>query len=283
MDKKKGNTTLIVIAAILIILVIILVIIDASLGDKPNKTTSNTSVTNNSTSKENTSTISTDSSSNTSSTSTVTTDETTEKTDEKKEEKIADDESAPEEVKKIDEAQGKIYEKEISLGTRTTKVPVINLTTKAVTRINSEIETKYKDGSSSGYYIVYYYYMYVGMISIILDYRYTNGSHKYEVYNVNFETGKQMSNEDLLAKLKVSKEDFLNKAKSAYKAKFEEVFKDVDKNSSPYKKALEATLKNAESALEDPMFINLEAQFALYAKIINVASNSEEFYLVEFN
>ena len=306
MENKRGNTTLIIIAGILIILVIMLIIIYSSLGgdDSSKKVTNTSSTTNtsNTSTSVNTSTVNkqeetkTDTKVNTKTTvetetktdankdtktETKTETKTDTKTTEKETTKVEED-NTPEVVKKIDESQGKIYDKTETIGGWSQKVPIINLTTKAVTKLNSDVEAKYKDGPSNGYYIVYYYYMYIGMVSLILDYRYTNGTHKYEVYNVNSETGKMMSNEDLCTKLKVSKNDFLTRAKSAYKAKFEELFKNVDKNSSPYKTALEATLKNADNALSDPMFINLEAQFAVYAKIVNVSNGSEEYHLVEF-
>ncbi|MBR1884508.1 MAG: hypothetical protein IJ809_06255 [Clostridia bacterium] len=259
MNIKKGNTILPVIAGVLIILVIILMIIYFSLDGSENVNKKN----NNSNA---------DTSKNTTETS-AGKDETTTK---------VDDENEVEEVKKIDESKDKVYEKEISVNDRTYKAPVINYTTKAATRINSEIENKYIDAIKNGNYIVYSYYMYVGMISLILDYNYSSGANAYEVYNINSDTGKQMTNEDLCEKLKISSGDFLNKAKDAYKSTFEELYKDIDKNSNSYTKSLEATLKSADDAINAPMYINLEGQFAIYAKITSATSGLEEYHLVEF-
>lgn len=256
MINKKGNAALIVIACVLTVIVIILLVIAVVvLSDsgkvKNNKVSEQTEKKENNISKEDNETL--------------------------------EEDKEIEEVKKIDDAQGNIYEKEVSVdGKYNVKVPVINLTTKAATRINNEVETKYKEASSKGYYIVYSYYMYTGMVTLILDNTYNSGVHTYEVYNINLETGKQMKNEDLLEKLKVSKDDFISKAKDAYKFKFEEVFKDLDKDSNEYKSALNNTLNNALNVLNNPMYINLEGKFAVYANITSVAGASEVYYLVEF-
>ncbi len=299
MDKKRGNTALIVVAIALIVVVIILIVVDIALGDDKNgkKPQSSTSSTSNTVVDTKTTTDTKTTDTNTTKTTTTddkktekTTTDTKEKTETKettstetkeKADILKEEAATKEEVKKIDESKGKIYD--VSMEVKpgyTTKVPIINLTTKAATRINAEVEKKYRE--ANGYYIVYYYYMYIGMISVILDYRYNSGAHTYEVYNVSSETGKEMTNEDLLTKLKVSKDDFLARAKNAYKAKFEEIHKDIDKNSEAYKKALDKTLKNAENALNEAMFINLEAEFAVYAKIAQVSGASDIYSLVEF-
>ena len=276
MINKKGNITLLIIACVLTAIAIGFAAFAIYSGASSTENKTNQAGSN----KEN-------NSNNANNTSTKT--QTNTKNDIKTEAKesidkksIDDEEKLVEEVKKIDDAQGNIYEKEVSNGIYNVKVPVINLTTKAATRINSEVETKYKEASSKGYYIVYSYYMYTGMVTLILDNTYNSGVHTYEVYNINLETGKQMKNEDLLEKLKVNKDEFIKKAKDAYKLKFEEVFKDLNKDSNEYKAALNNTLNNAANVLNNPMYINLEGKFAVYANITSVAGASEVYYLVEF-
>ena len=161
------------------------------------------------------------------------------------------------------------------------KIPFINLKKKAATRINSEVETKYKESSKNGYYIIYSYYMYTGMVTLILDDVYSD-KHVYEVYNVDLNTGKQMKNEDLCAKLKVNKEEFTKKAKEALTKKFEEINKDANKNSNEYKSALNNTINSVENLENNVMYINLEGKFALYGKFSSIGNSNTTYQLVEF-
>lgn len=274
MLSKKGNVALIVIACVLTVIVIAFIVfmIYSGVSSTENNTNKNSSSTQNKVNNSNNSTSNTNSNVNT---------KNEVKNDSENKKEIEDEEKVVEEVKKIDDSKGTIFEKEVSNGSYNVKVPVINLTTKAATRINSEVETKYKEASSKGYYIVYSYFMYTGMVTLILDNVYSD-KHVYEVYNVNMETGKQMKNEDLLTKLKVSKEDFTKRAKAAYQAKFEEVFKGEDKNSNSYKSALNNTVNSVENIENQIIYINLEGKFEAYAKICSPKDSKEVYYLVEF-
>ena len=265
MINKKGNVALLVVACVLTAIVIaftVFAIYSGVSSNQSNKTADNKS--------SSTSNSANNSKKETSTTSDVKDDSSNNTTDKKA---IDEEEKLVEEVKKIDEAQGNIYENN--------KIPVINLTTKAATRINSEIETKYKESSKNGYYIIYSYYMYTGMVTLILDDVYSD-KHVYEVYNVDLKTGKQMKNEDLLTKLNVSKEDFNKKAKEALTKKFEEINKDANKNSNEYKSALNNTINSVENLENNVMYINLEGKFALYGKFSSISDSSVKYELVEF-
>lgn len=163
-----------------------------------------------------------------------------------------------EEVSKLDTAQGLIFEKEIKINNSyNVKIPIINLTTRYATKVNSEVEEKYR-ACSGGKYIVYSYYMYADIMSLILDNNLSGGIHSYDIYNINTETGKEIKNRDLLKKMNMSEQDFIKKVKEA-------CIKEVDKNLEGYKDtytdetyqiALSKTLNEAENVLNKKMYID---------------------------
>ncbi len=193
---------------------------------------------------------------------------------------VVSEEDVQEEVKKIDEAQGYIYEKEISIdNSYNMKIPVLNLTTKYATKINEDVEKNYRD--TNGKYTVYSYYMYVGMVSLILDNKYNSGIHTYNIYNISTETGKEIKNEDLIKKLGISKEDVIAKAKVSAKAKFLEITPGIDENSERVKPCIENTIKEAEKIMDAPMYIDHTGKLCAVATIYQLAGATTCEYIIE--
>ncbi len=226
-NKKEGSTVLIILACVLSVVLISLVIGAVYISVSSEKTNKN-----------------------------LDSDENNLKDTQIKDEDVASD--TPEEVKKLDAAQGLIFEKEIRINdSYNIKTPIVNLTTRYATKVNSEVEEKYR-ACSGGKYIVYSYYMYVDLLSLILDNNLGGGLHSYDIYNINIETGKEIKNRDLLKKMNMSEQDFIKKVKEA-------CIKQVDKNLEGYQEtytdekyqiALSKTLKEAENALDKKIYID---------------------------
>lgn len=168
------------------------------------------------------------------------------------------DDLEEEEVKKLDESKSNIFEKEISINNSyNVKIPIINLTTKYATKVNSEVEAKYRT-CVRGTYIVYNYYMYKGMLSLVLDINLGNNLHSYDIYKINLENGKEIKNKELIEKLNLSKEEFIKSVKEACIIKFDDLIKEYKMvcTEESYQVALSKTLKEAEDALNKKIYID---------------------------
>lgn len=185
----------------------------------------------------------------------------------------------PEEVKKIDEAQGWIYEKEIDLNGAKYKVPVINLTTRYVTKANIEVEESYKD-KKGGKYVIYSYYIYSGVLSLILDNNYSSRNHTYDIYNVNLETGKQVTNKELLEKANITEQDLISRTKTACEAKYKELYKDATSDAN-YQANLDKTLKDVEKILENPIHFDHNGNLFVTVNIYQLSGANVNQYLIQ--
>lgn len=111
------------------------------------------------------------------------------------------------------------------------QVPHLNGTGADIDAINAEIEATdgqfVQDilaGGESNCVSIYYSSLYYQNIMALLIYRvYTDNDASYSVYNISTTTGLRVSNEDLLARLNMSTENF----DALAKVRAEEVFRDI--------------------------------------------------------
>ena len=185
----------------------------------------------------------------------------------------------PEEVKKLDEAQGWIFEKEIDLNGAKYKVPVINLTTKYATKANTQVEESYKD-KTGGRYVIYSYYIYSGVLALILDNNYSSRTHMYEIYNVNLETGKQVTNKEILEKANITEVDLISRTKTACENKYKELYKEATADAN-YQTNLDKTLKDVEKVMEKPMHFDHNGNLFVTVNIYQLAGAETNQYLIE--
>lgn len=102
------------------------------------------------------------------------------------------------------------------------KLPIINLNSKDIQKINNDIMDQYYECAYNDNNIFYYeYYVYKDILSLMIritkadDTQY--GSIEYYIYNINVKNEKQLSDDELLKYLKVSEEELNNNIKNQLK------------------------------------------------------------------
>ena len=104
--------------------------------------------------------------------------------------------------------------------------PIINLSgSPEIDDINTKVKSEFAEEDDEYCRSEYNYYLNNEILSLVIT-QYTTSSYYYEVYNINVNTGKVVSNGDLLKSKNIDEKNFLSKLKECYKSKFLEVHRD---------------------------------------------------------
>lgn len=101
--------------------------------------------------------------------------------------------------------------------------PIINLNSSDVNSINIDIEQNYIEPNEP--YVFgseYDYYLNNEILSLVISNHFDSAVNTYDVYNININTGKVVSNEEILKSKNISEKTFLSKLPEYYEKKFSE-------------------------------------------------------------
>lgn len=107
--------------------------------------------------------------------------------------------------------------------------PIINLSSQEVKEINAELKKKYESYNNNphGLKLKYDYYLSNEILSLVITIPIHTGGYNYNVYNINTNTGKSVSNTELLKNKNIDETTFLSKLPEYYKNKFLEVHSEI--------------------------------------------------------
>lgn len=99
--------------------------------------------------------------------------------------------------------------------------PIINLDSFDVNNINIDIQQNYIEPTEYTYTkSMFEYYQNNEILSLVITTAYDTGGYSYDVYNININTGKVVSNEEILKSKNISEKTFLSKLPEYYEKKF---------------------------------------------------------------
>ena len=210
--------------------------------------------------------------------------EETKKEETKKEEK-------KESVKKIDESKEYVYDLETG---ESYAIPYINIDSDDAKKMNEDIKVfseKFGDKSSEYYRLKYYYYTNKNIISVALVFYYdANGLTNSLILNIDKETGKKVSNEEILKAKNINIEELRNKAIEVYESlptiendkKFVGHYNDDEKEEYNGMTVYEVNKKKFEKMEIDELeiFLNSNNELCAYVGVYLSAgpSGMKEFY-----
>lgn len=108
--------------------------------------------------------------------------------------------------------------------------PIINLNSPDVNSINIDIEQNYIEPNEPYYFgSEYDYYLNNEILSLVISNHSDSAFDSYNVYNININTGKVVSNEDILKSKNISEKTFLSKLPEYYEKKFSEIWRQYER------------------------------------------------------
>ena len=163
------------------------------------------------------------------------------------------DEGALEDIKPLDESKDIIY----TLPNQS--YPIINISgSPEVEYINEEIKGIYEEYDDEYNHKEYNYYLSNDIVSLVISIEDNTGFVNYDVYNINTNTGKTVSNSELLEIKQIDETTFLNKLKECYKNKFIEIHKIFQgiENDPLYEDGYNKNISNDNCNMKQPMFLD---------------------------
>ena len=168
-------------------------------------------------------------------------------------------------------------------------VPKINLKSDNINAINNEIYKKYvtdiiepleKDAQEglgiTCIAIDYKYYINFNILSLVIRWQsHAAGAESFSVYNININTGETVSNKEIIAKKKLTENQYLKELKENYKKACETYNKaSLQPNNQYYESVLEYTLADENCNINVPMFLDEDGNINVIAYIGSVSGAS---------
>ena len=152
-------------------------------------------------------------------------------------------------VKKIDDSKDVVY-------TLTNKsYPIINISSPEIEDINEKVKREYKENEEY-FNHEYNYYLNNEILSLVISIEDTSGYTEYEVYNINVNTGKPVSNTNILKTKDIDEQTFLSNLTICYKEKFLELWEYAKDWNDDYMDAYNKTISTANYNTQVPMFLD---------------------------
>ncbi len=164
------------------------------------------------------------------------------------------DEGALEDIKSLDEDKDIVY----TLSNQS--YPIINISgSKEVDDINEKIKRKYEEYDDDEFYHKKYnYHLNNEILSLVISIEDYTDFVNYDVYNINTNTGKTVSNSELLKIKQIDETTFLNKLRECYKNKFIEIHKSMPgiENDPLYVEGYNKNISTDNCNMKQPMFLD---------------------------
>ncbi len=185
------------------------------------------------------------------------------------------------------------------------KIPKININSSDVTKINNEINDKItseakklvseiNNGSSPWIYKIFYnYYINDNILSIIIESDYDSNSTKANfVYNIDKNTGKSISNEEIMKKKNMTKEQFSKQLQISAGNKFIEKYGDVnewlktsdgskEEQKKEYQSAYNKTTSSSNCSVDNQnIYLDANGKINVIAKIYSLAGADYYYHIV---
>lgn len=192
-------------------------------------------------------------------------------------------------INKIDNNKEIVYSKEIYIPDKLpedlnvdevrTELPTINLDYESVETINKEIEEKYDELKDENIItddmvninsVKYKYYVNDNILSLVIEYKsynYTAGyiNYEYKTYNIDKNTGKVLSNKDLLEIKNLSLNDVYNRIVENIEKEYKNLGYDDYKNADFYKETINNIKK--DDKIVSSLFIDSDNNLSVYLNI----------------
>lgn len=181
-------------------------------------------------------------------------------------------------------------------------IPKINLESDDAKKVNTEIYNEYvneciqeEKNLQEGLGIVcmaidYKYYINSNILSLVVRWQsIAAGAESFNVYNIDVETGENISNEEIIAKNGLTQEQVVSKLKELYKeACYENNMANKDKNDEYYSNALEFynnevlpyTLSDENCNINVPMFLDENGKINVVAYIGSMAGAGGYYHIL---
>ncbi len=188
------------------------------------------------------------------------------------------------------------------------RIPKININSSDVTKINNEIDEKItseakkivseiNNGSGVWIYKIFYnYYINDNILSIIIESDYDSNSTKANfVYNIDKNTGKSVSNEEIMKKNNMTKEQFSKKLQIAASNKFIEKYGDVnewlktqdgskEERKKEYQSVYNKTTSSSNCSVDNQkIYLDSNGKINVVAKIYSLAGADYYYHIVNLD
>lgn len=200
------------------------------------------------------------------------------------------------EVKKLDNSKDIVYTSfSKKSDSYSYNIPTINIDSSNVKTINSEIQKDYKTKvdqeltnekqglSATMESVKYDSYINGNILSLVISSEYPNDCKYYKVYNVDVDTGKSISNTQLLQHKNITKTNFLNKLSKVYGEKFIELFgkKDSQNDQEFYSSQYNKTINSNNYSIDTSIFLNSNNTISVIAQIYSLAGADSYYYIID--
>ena len=160
------------------------------------------------------------------------------------------------------------------------KLPIINLNSKDIQKINNEIMKEYYECAYGEDDVFYYSYsVYKDILSLIIRVTKTDdtqyGTIEYHIYNINVKNEKQLSDEDLLKYLKVSNEELTQAINNQLKKYYEADDLKKDMSYDKYVSYIKYSSSNNKLVIKDKSLYVITT-FSLTRSLIDYPGNINE-------
>ena len=105
----------------------------------------------------------------------------------------------------------------------------------------------------------------------------------YEIYNVNINTGKPVSNADILKSKNIEEQEFLNKLSKCYEDKFIELWGYLKDDYEEYTRLYNKTVSTANYNMQVPMFMDSTGNINVVGRIYSAAGADYYDYIINTN
>lgn len=184
-------------------------------------------------------------------------------------------------VGKIDESKEWVYSE---FKKEKIDIPHININSSDVEKINKDIDEQYKNARenyNTGHVPVdYKSYLNGEILSLVIITHGENDCIYYKVYNVNTNTGKPVSNLELLYSNDMLETEYLEKIKSVYEADTKEYLERHQKE-GVFDGLFLGELKDQSCSINTPMYLDEEGKINVVAKVCSFAGAAYYYHLLK--
>lgn len=135
-----------------------------------------------------------------------------------------------------------------------------------------------------GMYIKYDSYINDNILSLVICSEGFVDNINYDVYNIDINTGKSVSNRDLLLIKNISEDKYINILKTAHKNKFEELnLQGRASDEEFYLEQLNNTISKNNYGIDTPVFLDSKGNLNIIARIYSLAGSDFYYHLIDLS
>lgn len=187
-------------------------------------------------------------------------------------------------VKKVDESKELVYSK---VKKEYLDVPYINIDSKDVKLINEDINEIYNEMKTVGdsdFPVSYEYFINDNCLSLRIDRGFPNDYTIYTVYNIDINTGKPISNLELIHSKNLTENEYLKVLSDVYKAEARKMVEPVENTlSSLSKEVYEKTTSSDNYSTNTPIYLDQNGKINVIAKIYAIAGADSYYHILNTN